>query len=172
MTDLLRYTGFPINLAKIFLLCSIVLQPVFWGCELQAVGQDLGAQCLPPQLEGGGGEGHPYRPHLPQHGLQGSHFIHHIVVNSSLKEDGAVLVDMSLFTKPTITCNMDFSFFPFDVQRCLLKIQVFKRNLRKTFLMLQASQSRDRLDLKMLSGLNIHYGASSVVNRKLRNCPK
>ena len=26
---------------------------------------------------------------------------------------------------------MDFSFFPFDVQRCLLKIQVFKRNLRK-----------------------------------------
>ena len=105
--------------------CSFALQPVFWGCELQAVGQDLGAQCLPPQLEGGGGEGHPYRPHLPQHGLQGSHFIHHIVVNSSLKEDGAVLVDMSLFTKPTITCNMDFSLFPFDVQRCLLKIQVW-----------------------------------------------
>ena len=159
MTDLLRYTGFPINLANIFLLCSIALQPVFWGCELQAVGQDLGAQCLPPQLEGGGGEGHPYRPHLPQHGLQGSHFIHHIVVNSSLKEDGAVLVDMSLFTKPTITCNMDFSFFPFDVQRCLLKIQVWflKETSEKTFLVSQASQSRDRLDLKMLSGLNIGF---------------
>ena len=135
MTDLLRYTGFPINLAKIFILCSIALQPVFWGCELQAVGQDLGAQCLPPQLEGGGGEGHPYRPNLPQHGLQGSHFIHHIVVNSSLKEDGAVLVDMSLFTKPTITCNMDFSLFPFDVQRCLLKIQVWflKETSEKNF---------------------------------------
>ena len=134
------------------------MQSVFWGRELQAIGQDLDTQRLPPQLEKGGVEGRPQHPNSPQHGLQGPHIIHHIAVNCSLKEDGAVLVDMSLFAKPTITCNMDFSFFPFDVQRCLLKIQVFKRNLRKTFLMLQASQSRDRLDLKILSGLNYSHG--------------
>ena len=46
------------------------------------------------------------------------------LLNMAVKEDGAVLVDMSLFTKPTITCNMDFSLFPFDVQHCRLLIQV------------------------------------------------
>ena len=50
---------------------------------------------------------------------------------SPLKENGAVLVDMSLFTKPTITCNMDFTLFPFDVQRCPLLLQV-QLSLTKT----------------------------------------
>ena len=83
------------------------------------------------------------------------------LLNMAVKEDGSVLVDMSLFTKPTITCNMDFSLFPFDVQHCQLLLQVqFKidQNYCKTrFLIsvLQASQSRDRLILKMLPGLNI-----------------
>ena len=102
------------------------MQSVFWGRELQAIGQDLDTQRLPPQLEKGGVEGRPQHPNSPQHGLQGPHIIHHIAVNCSLKEDGAVLVDMSLFAKPTITCNMEFSLFPFDVQRCQVKIQVRK----------------------------------------------
>ena len=46
------------------------------------------------------------------------------LLNMAAKEDGSVLVDMSLFTKPTITCNMDFSLFPFDVQHCRLLLQV------------------------------------------------
>ena len=46
------------------------------------------------------------------------------LLNMAVKEDGSVLVDMSLFTKPTITCNMDFSLFPFDVQHCRLILQV------------------------------------------------
>ena len=78
-----------------------------------------------------------------------------------MKEDGAVLVDMSLFAKPTITCNMEFSLFPFDVQRCQVKIQVRNlggKNLFLILMMFQASQSRDRLDLKILPGLNYSHG--------------
>ena len=72
-----------------------------------------------------------------------------------------MLVDMSLFAKPTITCNMEFSLFPFDVQRCQVKIQVRNlggKNLFLILMMFQASQSRDRLDLKILPGLNYSHG--------------
>ena len=44
--------------------------------------------------------------------------------NLSIKLDFFHVLTMSTLQQPTVTCNMNFTLFPFDVQSCLLELQV------------------------------------------------